>query len=424
MKKIPRILLVLLYCIAVMILTATKLSRSSTTPIVVTDAPDVIIERKKILIPKKKNSEEKNAVTGSSGLSSLVHAQRSSIPTLQQHNTTLPKWMVEYLEWHVKQRAQLTPENWNETKYAVVSCLAINIRCGGASDRLHSLPWDVMMAARAGRLLLYRWERPCALEEFLIPNDIDWTAPEWLWKELVKEREPMILGSSEKDAIDMYMKYPRRLVRFWMKSSSHGASFYNEENPSESPFAAIFGTLWAAFFKPSPAIQSLIDQNMKELGLTPRDYIAGHLRQKYVVDKSRNHLVVENHVRCAYRERPNTTIYFAADNQNTVKHAVLYGQLKSTPGRRVHVVGRTNASDPLHLDRGADFFRPNQSWRNSQPSDFYEIFVDFYLLAQAKCVIFGKGGFGQWASLLTTEPCSYRQVRGPSCRWKRQGAII
>lgn len=44
-------------------------------------------------------------------------------------------------------------------------------RCGGTSDRLKSLPLFLTLAAQTKRLLFLRWNRPFALEEFLIPND-------------------------------------------------------------------------------------------------------------------------------------------------------------------------------------------------------------------------------------------------------------
>jgi len=58
-------------------------------------------------------------------------------------------------------------------------------RCGGLHDRLGQLPWDIYLAMRLKRVLLISWQRPRALENFLLPPEankdtlvIDWTIPE------------------------------------------------------------------------------------------------------------------------------------------------------------------------------------------------------------------------------------------------------
>ena len=347
-----------------------------------------------------------------------VDTQPERIPVWKRQNSTLPKWMTEYFDWHKQERSQITRENWNKTRYAIVTCREQDRRCGGASDRLQSLPWDIYIAARSCRLLLYHWERPCKLEEFLVPNDIDWTTPDWLWSNIENGKpEPMKLGKST-NSLFPAKKYKDTTMLLQLQSSDHGALVYNANMPGEPSFYEVFKDAWESFFKPSAPVQKLIDENMQSLGLEPRQYVAAHLRQKYHKDKTSDTWNVENQVKCTYRQLPNVPIYFASDSQEATSHAVEFGKTAPTNERTVRVVARTNSTEPLHLDRGSDYLYNNDSWKTTKPSQYYDVFVDLYLLAQAKCVVYGLGGYGQWASTFTSGECySYRQHRGKICNW-------
>jgi hypothetical protein len=61
-------------------------------------------------------------------------------------------------------------------------------------------------------------------------------------------------------------------------------------------------------------------------------------------------------------------------------------------GARV-VTHTPKPNPPLHLDRCRD-------WQGRPPSDFYDTFVDLYLIALGGCVTFNKGGYGHWALLI------------------------
>lgn len=332
-------------------------------------------------------------------------------------NNTLPLWILRYIDWHNEKRRQLTKDNWNDTQYAVVSCRTEDRRCGGASDRLHALPWNVLIAAKSNRLLLYHWERPCNLEEFFYPVSVDWTVPEWLWDN-IKENNPMTLlqvGQS----LDPARNFRDRPVLLKLQSNNHGSKYYNSmKSQGEPSFQGVYKDLWNIFFQPSEPINTLMHETMQSLGISPGNYVAAHLRQKYVKDRSRDMWNVENQVKCAYRQNPNVPVYFASDSQKATRHAVDYGKTSSRLERTVKVVGRESASEPLHLDRGTDYLSNNYSWKNTNASQYYDVFADLLLLMRAKCVVYGHGGYGQWASLFTTGECtSYRQARGQPCGW-------
>ena len=64
------------------------------------------------------------------------------------------------------------------------------------------------------------------------------------------------------------------------------------------------------------------------------------------------------------------------------------------------MVARQSDQEPIHLDRGRDFLRKSDDWKGRPASDFYDVFVDLFLLANSRCIAYGIGGFGSWASLL------------------------
>jgi hypothetical protein len=126
--------------------------------------------------PKTTESQIENAFMDSENANhievikdALLYKSNDEITDLWWDSAVIPTWMKEYLEWHKQQRQQmLTPSKWNQTRYLVMSCKEGRI-CGGTSDRLKPIPTMLRHAATTKRVLLIQWERPCMLEEFLLP---------------------------------------------------------------------------------------------------------------------------------------------------------------------------------------------------------------------------------------------------------------
>jgi len=74
--------------------------------------------------------------------------------------------------------------NYKDFKYFILRCSEHERKCGGVADRLKSLPFFVAASAHSKRIFLIRWERPTKLEEFLIPNEINWAMPDWMYGHL------------------------------------------------------------------------------------------------------------------------------------------------------------------------------------------------------------------------------------------------
>jgi hypothetical protein len=99
-------------------------------------------------------------------------------------------------------------------------------------------------------------------------------------------------------------------------------------------------------------------------------------------------------VECANTLRPGVPIYFASDSKvavDTIRHLS-----QSDPKRSVVIFSdddETNSKEALHLDKVTYF--------TTQPSDYYPTFVDFLIMSNGRCLSYGQGGFGLFASLLS-----------------------
>lgn len=101
----------------------------------------------------------------------------------------LPDWVKQYALWHKEQRQRyLDAIEKNSTaddiRFLISRCL-INDHCGGASDRLQDMPYNLMIANQTQRVLLIKWEKPARLEHYLVPpaGGIDWTIPDGMFKD-------------------------------------------------------------------------------------------------------------------------------------------------------------------------------------------------------------------------------------------------
>ncbi len=65
------------------------------------------------------------------------------------------------------------------------------------------------------------------------------------------------------------------------------------------------------------------------------------------------------------------------------------------PGRKI--VTFDSDEEALHLDK-------MELWTSGNISDFYPTFVDLLIMAKAECLARGKGGFGMFANLLSSDP--------------------
>jgi hypothetical protein len=352
----------------------------------------------------------------------------------ERHSKKLPLWMKDYFDWHVQQKQRLTPTNWNDTKqfrYLILRCYRIDERCGGVSDRLKPVPLMVLAAARAQRLLLIHWDRPSPLQEFLtVPKGgFSWTVPDWMSPQLLRlgQARQVLLLTRAQNLVNRTKDSSNWMVHAHIHDTRGGATQY-DENFGPDAFAQVFHDLFRVFFEPAPALQGLIQQALHATTPTPTststsintstilipgDYSVAHYRAEYGREVARHPKLTEpsflkrvalNALRCASELQATGTgttrkpIYFASDNPIALETV---RQLAIKLNYPILTFDRTEQV-PLKLDDCTNI---------TQPSDYYSTFVDLYLAGNGKCVTYGRGGFGRFASLLSFNvSCSKKHV--------------
>jgi hypothetical protein len=354
-----------------------------------------------------------NETKSETGYKSGLHNSLFSEPPKWKNSTVLPAWFKDYVALHREQRLALNETNWEDQRYLIMRCLDIDDKCGGASDRLQSIPTMLALANRTRRMFFIKWSRPAPLQEFLVPpkGGLDWTIPDWLDEHLDFRKLPMATGNPPRSI--QQAKSSVRIVTFRHQNHDHGAGYYNEQRSDNEPaFHSVFREMWDTLFTPSPPVAALIRQNMNDLNLVSGEYVASHIRSMYKGDKTSDADMIRNGVNCATQLKPGWPIYFASDSSKTTRFALRYGRSKNGT-----IAARIADTEPLHLDRGIGFLQSSDGWKNLSASAFYDVFVDLYLLAGSRCVAHGIGGYGKWGSLLSYNSSCVNRHFKKECNW-------
>jgi hypothetical protein len=258
------------------------------------------------------------------------------------------------------------------------------------------------MASSQGRFLLIHWTKPAPLETFLLPPQLglDWRFPPWLLDEFHQDDNNRLAPMESK--IINYGANPQvRWVRAKYQSHNHGQEYYdrNRVDAKDPTYAQVYHDLWRVCFTPAPAIAGRIETQMEGLGLIPGRYVSTHIRALYGVEKRENNLVLwwtRNAIHCVTAKFPVSAprstiampILFVSDSTYATEMASAYAQQQNIQG----VVHRNhNGQQPLHLEK-------NVNSRNLE--DFYDTFVDVYMIAMSRCTAYNMGGYGRWGSMM------------------------
>jgi hypothetical protein len=184
----------------------------------------------------------------------------------------------------------------------------------------------------------------------------------------------------------------------------------------EIAFGPLFHHVWKIAFTPSPPVRELLESDMKRLGLVPGHYVGAHLRALYALDSRQDNILrnwARNAMNCASELRPRKTIFFVSDSDIATRYARDYAAQKNAT-----IITRIpNPDPPLHIDKVSN-------WRTRKMSDFYDSFVDLYIMGHADCLTYNKGGYGVMGLLMSrNSTCGHRQdaidkpiIRKP-CFW-------
>lgn len=233
----------------------------------------------------------------------------------------LPEWIVTYLSWHMEMREKFPDEelilNPDAPKLLVRTCLGL---CGGLVDRLGQLPWDVYLAARTNRILLLHWARPTPLEDYLVPNLVNFTVPipnwfppdpttnqpYWIHRKSMKpiRAKPdlfqghdgshpteKILDEQLETLIEKAKNSNEKIFRFQFLGHVFEdylqkliqQHFPSKDNkiPIDVHNSATYGKLFHIFFQPSPPLNVQLQQVEQDLGIETREFDAVHCRIRH-----------------------------------------------------------------------------------------------------------------------------------------------
>ena len=222
----------------------------------------------------------------------------------------LPEWIVNYINWHNEMRIKY-PGAKLLTDPEAPNLIVRTPGCGGLADRLGQLPLDLYVANQTNRLLLIWWNKPAPLEEFLIPNTLDWRVPDPQGADfensvrILRRTKPRsatkgILNDCEWREPDWSEKIDQVISRAkpggelgHVKLLTHRLVGHSTELALEKKLKALgetdlihftesFGKIYNIFFRPSPGVQNEIDISMKDMGINPGEkYSAIHLRVRH-----------------------------------------------------------------------------------------------------------------------------------------------
>lgn len=336
------------------------------------------------------------------------------------YRNNMPAWMKEYFEWHTTERKRLEEnrDEWKHCKFIMLQCLPGSRKCGGTADRLKPLPLFLLLAHRTKRLLLIKWGRPAELEEFLLPprGGIDWRVPQWLYD--IQEFRNGPRATHTEGLIGLMENPDFPTVKARLQAHDHGAPYYNEQRISEQEptFDEVYHLCWHTMFTPAPAIARLIHDQMLHFGLEPGRYVGIHVRALYAVQERSPAMVQHwsrNALNCASQLQPGGPFYISSDSEFAVKVGVDYGKERNVLVASRTLVDGVSHAQPYHLDKAP---------RSAKAIDFYDTFVDLYLLALSRCITYNMGGFGTWALYISPFANDKKQNPTGSCSFQHHEA--
>ena len=260
--------------------------------------------------------------------------------------------------------------------------------------------------------------RPAPLEEFLVPNEINWTMPAYfapvmndpnrhknltgymLKASNIRQAEDIVVVETKMQTqyggVELYSCVTETMLNHTLDRTT---TTYKHCNMgvgapwlwSADLYRAVYHDVFRIIFRPHPNVQTLIDEKMAGSGLIPGQFIGAHYRSNYNIGTEARigtHTIqhaAQTQALCAAKMKlENYPVYFASDS-STATRAVLnnntthyYDTTNTTP---ISIITSPEETSPLHLefDQGA-------------VEDYYSIFVDLLVMGQSICQLYGQGG--------------------------------
>ncbi|CAB9510577.1 expressed unknown protein [Seminavis robusta] len=379
----------------------------------------------------------------------------------------LPEWLDEFLKTQPANNPQSHHEMLTnpDNKFIVITCYKYGNKkledCGGLSDRLALMPYQLWLAHKTGRKFLIKYYKPLPFEEFLVPppDGFDWRLPDGY---LMDEWYEYGNRTATQYKAERRVAWHKRMEQDEWKDKK--VIFMNsnlaipEVRPQQdklvgTPEDELWPALFRRLFQPSPGVAKSLSPLTEKV--KAGTYAVAHVRAKWPnpafgrlkyknqkwwkADKEGGELDMEdtntsriistlaNHaVECAVRIMPETEyVYLASDSSELVVYLQTQspywsstGEISkmSWPGADPAMANSTNATEhgwgvpaweiPTtartiarpDFEKAAPHF-DGAKW--DRPEGGYPVFEDMWMLAHAKCHTTGVGGFGRLGSVLS-----------------------
>ena len=326
----------------------------------------------------------------------VIHTAIRADPSHQ----TCPAWIEKYVTFHRQQRSAQ-----NSAKYLVFRVEKILYGGqGGLGDRVRAMLFSTRLAVAASRVILFTWQQPAELTEFLKPASVDWRVNGTGYDESLSYPHYRWLVGQHWRPIDLLRRKPRDFVlengistlkdQFVVISTNEYADTKCGECPIlESAWTTAASCLFKSLFRFHHKIEALALRTMSSLGLQ-QGFIGLHLRLGGLIGEP---LLLEE-------ENPNkvekggTLARFLAGiscaRNVSMKHrsedhlpvlAIVDNEKAKAFLRAGNIPGFV-ATDmtPVHLELAAPSI-------DTTPSDHYSTFAEVLMLSRADCLVLSKG---------------------------------
>lgn len=330
---------------------------------------------------------------------------RPPFQKIWRYSNNIPEWAKDYFDWHEDQRKLINGTNYKRFRFLVVICQKNSFKkCNGLSDRLQPMAFFLRLAYTSRRLLFWHWESPVPLTHLLMPpqGGMDWRVPPEIVPKLQlspRTAPQSNLQANIRGAFQNAVFFKTRLI-----SEHHGQDWYIQQadtkgDDDDRSYERHYRDLWYTLFTPVPALEHRIRDTMNALMLNPGAYGSIHLRALYDRRKARDTgklwNMTQKMVDCMATLRPGP-FYFASDAHEARSIAVDYGRSHETTIRaRANDTTKVDASGLREPHAHLDLLS------SSDPTDYYDILVDLYILSLGRCMTHSRGGFGRFAALLS-----------------------
>jgi len=192
------------------------------------------------------------------------------------------------------------------------------------------------------------------------------------------------------------------LIKTKLQHVYHGSDWYTEQSikngEPKNAYELHYRDIWYTLFTPVPELALRIETEVVKHGLVPGHYGSIHLRALYKTQSRENNVTALSlqSINCMSTLRGGP-FYFASDSVEARR--LVHG---TGEDRNVTIVTRMDTHPMNHIEFA----------NSTSPSDYFEIFLDLYLLSFGRCLTHSFGGFGTWAQLISGRDFSCRRTVG------------